>query len=184
MSEIELTPIGAADHARGPGDAPLTLVEYGDFECPYCSTAHTAVAEIERRFAGRLRFVFRQFPLRQIHSHAEAAAEAAEAAGAQGKFWEMYDTLFAHQRALGADALRSYARAIGVPDIERFERELAREYYRPELDRAIEQAEASGVEGTPSFFINGQPFEDDPNVDALSAALEDALAEASSAKTI
>ncbi|MGD0473765.1 MAG: thioredoxin domain-containing protein [Candidatus Velthaea sp.] len=175
MDQIELSPVDSRDHTRGPADAPLTLIEYGDFQCPYCSAAHAAVAEIERRFAGRLRFVFRQFPLRQIHPHAEAAAEAAEAAGAQGRFWEMYDQLFAHSRALGEDKLGAYAQAAGVPDLDRFEHDLAERRYLPELDAAIERAESSGVEGTPAFFINGQPFEDEPSVEALSAALEEAL---------
>jgi protein-disulfide isomerase len=177
MSEIVLTPIGAADHARGPADAPLTLVEYADFECPYCSEARPAVEAVERRFAGRLRLVFRQFPLRQIHPDAEAAAEAAEAAAAQGRFWEMHDQLFAHSKALGREKLHAYAQAAGVPDLDRFDSELAHRRYRPELDAAIERAERSGVEGTPMFFINGQPFEDDATVEALSAALEEALAD-------
>jgi protein-disulfide isomerase len=174
MTDIELSPLSAQDHTRGPADAPLTLIEYGDFECPYCGAAHAVVAEIERRYAGKLRFVFRQFPLRDIHPHAEAAAEAAEAAGAQGRFWEMYEQLFSHARALGRNQLRGYAQAAGVPDLERFERELEAGHYRPELDAAIERAESSGVEGTPMFFINGQPFEDEPSVEALSAALDDA----------
>jgi NhaA family Na+:H+ antiporter len=176
MTEIQLTPVGAQDHTRGPAGAALTLIEYGDFECLYCRQAHAVVAELERRFAGRLRFVFRQFPLRQIHPHAEAAAEAAEAAAAQDRFWPIYDQLFAHSPALGSDQLRSYAQAAGVPDLERFAQELGRERYRPVLDAAIERAENSGVEGTPTFFVNGQPFEDDPTVEALSTALEAAAA--------
>jgi protein-disulfide isomerase len=175
MSEIALSPVGNDDHTRGPAGAPLTLIEYGDFQCPYCAQAHAVVREIERRFAGRLRFVFRQFPLRQIHQHAEAAAEAAEAAGAQGRFWEMYDQLFSHAHALGTGRLHAYAQAAGVPDLGRFDRELTGGRYRPVLDAAIERAESSGVEGTPMFFINGQPFEDDPTVEALSAALEASL---------
>jgi NhaA family Na+:H+ antiporter len=174
MTQIDLSPVDARDHTRGPADAPLTLIEYGDFQCPYCREAHAVVADLERRFAGRLRFVFRQFPLRRIHTHAEAAAEAAEAAGAQGRFWEMYDQLFAHSRALGDDKLSAYAQAAGVPDLARFEREREGGHYRAALDEAIERAEASGVEGTPTFFINGQPFEDDPTLEALSAALDDA----------
>lgn len=175
MTQIDLSPVDARDHTRGPADAPLTLIEYADFECPYCREAHAVVADVERRFAGRLRFVFRQFPLREIHPHAEGAAEAAEAAGAQGRFWEMYDRLFAHSRALGSDNLTGYARAAGVPDLERFERELGERRYRAVIDEAIDRAEASGVEGTPTFFINGQPFEADPTVEALSAALDDAV---------
>jgi protein-disulfide isomerase len=176
MEEIVLSPVDATDHARGPADAPLTLVEYGDFQCPYCAQAHTIVADVERRFAGRLRFVFRQFPLREIHPHAEAAAEAAEAAAAQGRFWEMYDQLFAHSRALADADLVTYAKAAGVPDLDRFTRELRDGTYAPVLDAALERGESSGVDGTPAFFINGEPFEEDPSVESLSAALETAAA--------
>jgi NhaA family Na+:H+ antiporter len=183
MTDIALTPLSAADHARGPHGAPLTLIEYGDFECPYCSDAHAAVHEIEQRFAGRLHFVFRQFPLREIHPHAEAAAQAAEAAGAQGRFWQMYDELFAHAKALGGNKLAGYAKAAGVPDLERFAAELATGRYRSDLDAAIERAQASGVEGTPMFFINGQPFEDEPSIEALGAALEAALGEQNAASS-
>ena len=171
--DIELTPVSPADHVRGPSDAAVTLVEYGDFECPYCGEAHAIVSQIEKQFSGRLKFVFRQFPLREIHPHAEKAAEAAEAAGAQGKFWEMYDQLFAHQEALGDAELREYARIAGVADLERFERELKDGRYKRELDAALERGEESGVDGTPMFFINGQPFEDDPTVEALGAAIEE-----------
>jgi protein-disulfide isomerase len=177
MSETALPSVDADDHARGPVDAPLTLIEYGDFQCPYCAAAHPVVDEIERRFAGRLRFVFRHFPLRQIHPHAEAAAEAAEAAGAQGRFWEMYHELYHHSRALGDEHLHGYAKAAGVPDLERFDHELAAGTYRHVLDTAIERAEESGVEGTPMFFVNGQPFEEEPSVEALSEALEEAQAD-------
>jgi protein-disulfide isomerase len=176
MNDVELSPIDATDHVRGPADAALTLIEYGDFECPYCHAAHALVAEIERQYAGRLRFVFRQFPLRSMHPHAEAAAEAAEAAGAQGRFWEMYDQLFEHSRALEPDKLRAYAQAAAVPDLARFERELTSGTYRPSLDAALARAADSGVDGTPMFFINGQPFEDEHTVEALTAALDEALA--------
>ncbi len=172
MENIELTPVGATDHTRGPASAPVTLIEYGDFQCPYCSEAHTIVSELERRFSGRMRFVFRQFPLREIHPRAAAAAQAAEAAGAQGKFWEMYDELFTHQRALADADFRRYARSAGVGDLERFDRELTTNAYQHAIDAAIEQGESSGVDGTPMFFINGQPFADEPTLESLSAALD------------
>lgn len=172
MSEIMLSPVDAHDHARGPADAPLTLVEYADFQCPYCAEAEPAVREVERRFGGRLQFVFRQFPLVSIHDHAGKAAEAAEAAAAQGRFWEMTEQLFGHFHALDEAKLRGYAHAAGVPDLDRFERELRDGRYRPDIETALERAESSGVDGTPSFFINGQPFEDEPTVEALSSALE------------
>src|SRR5205823_4128670 len=99
-------PVSERDHIQGPISAPVTLVEYGDYECPYCGQAHPIVKELQQRLGDRLRFVFRNFPLTQIHLHAEHAAEAAEAAGAQDKFWEMHDTLFEHQRALGDKHLK------------------------------------------------------------------------------
>jgi len=175
MTDIALSPVDAHDHVRGPADALVTLVEYGDFQCPYCVEAHAVVGEIEQRFAGRLRFVFRQFPLRAIHVYAEAAAEAAEAAGAQGKFWEMYDRLFAQSRGLVGGQLAQYARDAGVADLERFTRELEAGTYRGRIDAALARGEESGIEGTPSFCINGEPFEDEPTVDALSTAIEAAL---------
>jgi protein-disulfide isomerase len=177
MSEIMLSPVDERDHARGPVGAPLTLVEYADFQCPYCAEAEPAVREIERRFNGRLRFVFRPFPLASIHEHAEIAAEAAEAAGAQGRFWEMTEQLFAHSHALGESKLLGYAKAAGVADLDRFEHDLRDGRYQSEVEGALARAESSGVDGTPSFFINGQPFEEEPTVEALSAALEAAAQE-------
>ncbi len=171
MTDVELSPVDAGDHVRGPADAPLTLIEYADFECPYCREAYPIVQHVERRFAGKLRFVFRQFPLTGIHEHAQAAAEACEAAGAQDRFWQMHDQLFTHAD-LDAGHLRGYAQAAGVADIERFDREVAAETYAATIAAAVQRAQASGVEGTPMFFINGSPFEDEPTVEALSAALE------------
>lgn len=176
MTDIELTPLGPNDHTRGPADAGVTLIEYADFECPYCREAHAVVVALEKRLAGRLRFVFRHFPLREMHPHAEPAAEAAEAAAAQGKFWEMHDALFSDRHPLDTAGLRAHAHDAGIPDLARFERETADERYGPVLDAAIENAEASGVEGTPMFFINGRPFEDEPSLELLGAALEAELA--------
>src|SRR5580765_3448668 len=102
-------PVGTRDHAQGPADAPVTLVEYGDYECPHCGRAHPIVKEVQRRLGSKLRFVFRHFPLKEIHPHAEHAAEAAEAAGAQGKFWEMHDRLFERQFALEDSSVLEYA---------------------------------------------------------------------------
>src|SRR5258706_4325395 len=109
-------PVGQRDHQQGPETAPVTLVEYGDYECPFCGKAYPIVKEIERRLGDRLRFVFRNFPLTQSHPHAEHAAEAAEAAAVQGKFWEMHDTLFEHQSALDDAHLVHYAVAPNVDD--------------------------------------------------------------------
>src|SRR5919199_5615233 len=107
-------PVAERDHIQGPSTAPVTLVEYGDYECPYCGAAHPIVKEVQRRLGDRLRFVFRHFPLTNVHPHAQHAAEAAEAAGAQGKFWAMHDTLFEHQRALDDAHLEEHAAALGL----------------------------------------------------------------------
>src|SRR2546423_12240032 len=114
-------PVSQRDHQQGPETAPVTLVEYGDYECPYCGEAHPIVKELQRRLGDRLRFVFRNFPLTNAHPHAEHAAETAEAAGAQGKFWEMHDYLYEHQRALDDEHLETYAGTLGL-DVERFDR--------------------------------------------------------------
>src|SRR6266568_3752667 len=121
-------PVGPRDHQQGPENAPVTLVEYGDYECPYCGEAYPIVKEIQRRLGDRLRFVFRNFPLTQSHPHAEHAAEAAEAAAVQGKFWEMHDTLFEHQQALDDTHLVHYAVALQLEQ-EKFEREMTEHVY-------------------------------------------------------
>ena len=123
-----ILPVGDRDHTLGPQDAPVTLVEYGDLECPYCSQVNPVIRELRRRLGGRLRYVFRQFPLRAAHPHAQIAAEAAEAAGAQGKFWEMHDYLLEHQGALDEKHLLQYAAELEL-DIDRFERELKEHRY-------------------------------------------------------
>ena len=116
-------PVGPRDHVEGSAAAPVTLVEYGDFECPHCGRAHPILKEVQRHFGKRLRFVFRHFPITTSHPHAEHAAEAAEAAAAQDHFWEMHDTLFEHQRALDDAHLEKYAQAIGL-DVKRFDKEM------------------------------------------------------------
>jgi protein-disulfide isomerase len=151
-------PVGARDHIQGPADAPTTLVEYGDYECSHCGAAYPIIKAVQRRMGKRLRFVFRNFPLNEAHPHAEAAAETAEAAGAQGKFWEMHDTLFENQEALELDALASYATKLGL-DVKRFERELEKRMYLPHVKEDFAGGVRSGVNGTPSFFINGVRFD-------------------------
>ncbi|HEU4563695.1 MAG TPA: thioredoxin domain-containing protein [Gemmatimonadaceae bacterium] len=159
MSEGQLTPpVGGDDHVAGPDDAPVTLVEYGDFECPYCGMAYPIVHAIRRALGPRLRFVYRHFPLRESHPHAQHAAEAAEAAGAQGKFWAMHDQLFEHQDALGDAALIHYARAIGL-DADRVARELEARTFEPRVRQNFRSGVKSGVNGTPTFFINGERYD-------------------------
>ncbi|MGR7026294.1 Na+/H+ antiporter NhaA [Geodermatophilus sp. URMC 62] len=158
------------DHVRGPVDAPLTLVEYGDFECPFCGRATGAVEELRERFGDRLRYVFRHVPLVDVHPHARLAAEAAEVAAAQGRFWEMHDRLFAEQDRLAAPDLLEHAAAIGL-DVPRFARDLGAGRYARRVQEDVESAEASGVEGTPTFFVDGRRHTGPFDADTLAAAL-------------
>jgi protein-disulfide isomerase len=145
-------PLSDRDHVRGPATAAVTLVEYGDYECPFCGAAAPAVKEVQQ-LLGDVLFAFRHFPLTQIHPHSFQAAEAAEAAGAQGSFWEMHDLLFAHQDALALQDLFVYARALGL-DLERFARELANNTHAVRVREDLMSGIRSGVNGTPTFFIN------------------------------
>jgi protein-disulfide isomerase len=153
-------PVSADDHASGLPGAPLTLVEYGDFECPSCGMAYPIVKSVQRALGSNLRLVFRNFPLSEVHPHAEHAAEAAEAAGAQGKYWEMHDTLFEHQDALGDRALVAYAGALGL-DSARVRRDLTAGSYTDRVRRDFVGGVRSGVNGTPTFFINGERYDGD-----------------------
>ena len=160
----------ARDHIRGAPDAPVTLVEYGDFECPYCGRAEPAIRELLADWGDDLRYVFRHLPLSDVHPWAQLAAEAAEAAGAQGKFWEMHDLLLAHQGELTPGHLRRYAQELGL-DVERFAEELRRRVHAARVGEDVASADASGVSGTPSFFINGRRHNGVYDVDTLSAAV-------------
>jgi NhaA family Na+:H+ antiporter len=142
------------DHVRGAADAPVTLVEYGDFQCPYCGEAYPVVKHLLERFGDQLRFVFRHMPLADLHPRAPAAARAAEAAGAQGRFWEMHDRLFEHQLELGDGDLRGHAEAIDL-DLERFERDLADSALAARVEADLRSGARSGVPSTPRFFVNG-----------------------------
>ncbi len=156
---IDLTQlITEHDHVQGLATAPVTLVEYGDYECPYTRRAEPIRKAIQGRFGDRLRFVFRNFPLTQIHPHAQHAAEAAEAAAEQNKFWEMHDYLFAHQHALDDDHLAHYATVLGL-DSSRFERELAAHTHAARIRADVEGGLQSGVGGTPTFFVNGVQYD-------------------------
>lgn len=160
----------AVDHIRGPVDAPLTLVEYGDFECPFCGRATGAVEEVRERFGDQLRYVFRHLPLPEVHPHAELAAEAVEAAGEQGKFWAMHDRLFANQTALEPGDLVDHAIALGL-DVGRFTRALGSGDHAAHVREDVASAQASGAEGTPTFYVNGQRLLGRYDADALAAAL-------------
>jgi NhaA family Na+:H+ antiporter len=145
----------ARDHVRGNADAPVTLVEYGDFQCPYCGEAYPVVEQLRRRFGDQLRFVFRHMPLPDLHPRAPFAAEAAEAAGAQGRFWELHDRLFEHQHQLDDAELRGHAEAVGVEDGERFDVELRDRVHAAKVDEDFESGARSGVPSTPRFFVDG-----------------------------
>jgi Na+/H+ antiporter NhaA len=143
------------DHVRGPEDALVTLVEYGDFECPYCGQAESVVRELLASFDEDVRYVWRHLPLNDVHPHAQLAAEASEAAGAQGRFWEMHDTLLGHQGDLRQAHLATYAEELGL-DTERIVEELRRRTHAPRVSEDVASADESGVSGTPTFFVNGR----------------------------
>jgi protein-disulfide isomerase len=147
-------PVGERDHVRGPAEAPVTLVEYGDFECPYTRRARPVVRRLGQDFGDRLLLVFRNFPLSRIHPHAQAAAEAAEAAAAQGRYWEMHDLLLENQRHLEDEYLKRYAQQLGL-DTERFERELAQHAHARRVREDLRGGLKSRVRGAPTFFVNG-----------------------------
>jgi len=163
------------DHIRGPGDAAVTLLEYGDFECPYCGMASVVVEQVINEMGDQLRYVFRNFPLVQLHPHAERAAEAAEAAGAQGQYWPMHYTLFDNQSALEDPDLLTYAQALGM-DVDQFANDLETGTYQQRVSEDLVSGINSGVSGTPTFFINGAKHEGSWDAASLLAALHDAAA--------
>jgi protein-disulfide isomerase len=147
-------PVTAVDHALGSEHSPVTVVEYGDFECPICKQAAPAVKLVLERFGARIRFVFRHFPVESAHPHAMHAAQAAEAAGGQGKFWQMHDLLFDNQRHLKIANLREYAQRLDL-DMPRFIAEMDDEIYLQRVREQMEGGKRSHVRGTPTFYING-----------------------------
>jgi len=167
------------DHARGPADAPATLVVYGDYECPYTHEALVVVARLRPQLGNQLRFVFRNFPLTEIHPHALRAAEAAEAAAAQDHFWVMHDYLFAHQHSLEESSLLQYASALDL-DTARFEQDLATHAQMGRINADVESGLSSGVQGTPTLFINGVLSNAPRDFDSLGAALQRAIDQSSS----
>jgi Na+/H+ antiporter NhaA len=162
------------DHVRGPADAPVTLVEYGDFECPYCGLAESVIRELLASFGDDVRYVWRHLPLNDVHTHAQLAAEAVEAASEQGKFWEMYDTLLAHQSELTPSVIGRLAEALGL-DTERFWDELRRREYASRVAEHVASADSSGVSGTPTFFINGRRHYGAYDLETLSEEVRAAL---------
>ena len=163
------------DHIQGPEDAPATLVEYGDYECPYCGAAYPIIKELQARMGERLRFVFRNFPITTSHPHAEQAAEAAEAAASQARFWEMHDLLYENQQALRHEDLRAYAGRLSL-DVATFERELAEHVHAARVREDFMSGVRSGVNGTPTFYVNGVRHDGSYDLETLLGVLEEAAA--------
>jgi protein-disulfide isomerase len=167
-------PVSEIDHTLGPAHAPVTLVEYGDFECPICKQAAPAVKLMLKHFSGKLRVVFRHFPQEEVHPHALQAALAAEAAGGQGKFWLMHDLLFENQSHLKPQHLRSYAEQLEL-DMVRFDADMEDELYLQRIREHIDGGMLSGVRATPTFFINGRIHDASFGMQSLMDGIDAAL---------
>ena len=173
---IDLIPaVNSNDHIYGNLHAPLELVEYGDYECPFCGQAYPIVKNIQEKLGWDLKFIFRNFPLRKIHPHAYPAAVATEAAALQGKFWEMHDIIFENQKTLEPENILSFANNIGL-DVNRFEKDIANEDLYLKAKRDFESGMKSGVNRTPTFFVNGRKFNGDWSKGQLLRYLECELA--------
>ncbi|MDB5038770.1 MAG: oxidoreductase [Bacteriovoracaceae bacterium] len=163
-------PVSEKDHIQGNENAPVTLVEYGDYECPYCGMAYPMIKKVQRHFADDLRFVFRNFPLSESHPHAVQAAEATEAAGLRGKFWEMHDTLYENQDALETDDIFLYSERIGLK-LDQFKKDLSNKDVILKVQSDFKSGVRSGVNGTPNYFINGFKYEGDNLTEAITKIL-------------
>jgi protein-disulfide isomerase len=166
------TPVSRDDHTRGPEGAPLVLLEYGDYECPFCGRAYLVVKRLEAAFKNDLRFAFRNYPLPHKHPNAENAARAAEAAAQQGKFWEMYDLLFENQDNLTMEFLEEYAAALDL-DLDRFAADMRSPRSEQKINSDRERGDRSGVDGTPTFYINGIRYDGDWSYDSLHLLLQE-----------
>ena len=175
MSSLTL-PVSERDHIQGSTNAVLTIVEYGDYECPFCGEAHTIVKEVLHRLGDKLCFVFRNFPLSKIHPHSRRAAEVAEAAAAQGKFWEMHDYLFDHQDALDDEHLWQYAAALGL-DISRLDLEMSGGAHKSRIREDMLSGVRSGVNGTPTFFFEGVRYDGPMELESFLSAIKEKIAD-------
>ena len=158
MSAHLKPPVSDKDHSKGDAGASIELVEYGDYQCPHCGAAYPVIKEIQKVFGNQVRFVFRNFPLSEIHPYAVPAAIATEAAGMQHKFWEMHDIIFEHQSSLDPQGIRKMAETIGL-DMETFASDMDHEILQAKVEADFESGVRSGVNGTPSFFVNGSKFD-------------------------
>ena len=174
MQHISLAvPVSERDHSQGPATAAITLVQYGDYECPYTRQSTWVVQAMQQELGDQLRFIYRNFPLTEIHPHALHAALAAEGAAAQGKFWEMHDYIFHHQHTLADADLEHFAEAVGL-DLQQYRRDMREQRALARIEEDVEGGERSGVQGTPTFYINGVIYRGSWEHDALLAALQSA----------
>jgi|SRR5882724_522110 len=170
MSTLKI-PVSVADHIQGEENAPVTLVEYGDYQCPYCGQAYPIVKRVQKHFGKRLRFVFRNFPLIEMHPDAEFAAETAEFASAQGKFWETHDMLYENQKRLGGELYAEIAKQLKLAPTD-LRGALEKREFAPRVRADFSGGVRSGVNGTPTFFINGQRHDASFDYDTLVTAIE------------
>ena len=173
MTQLKLA-VNSKDHIQGKNTAPLELVEYGDYQCPHCGHAYPIIKNVQRNLGPDLKFVFRNFPLSEIHPDAFNAAVAAEAAGLQKKYWDMHDIIFENQQALDFENLFLYAKTIGL-DLERFKDDIQKNTTTTKVEQDFESGVRSGVNGTPSFFINGKKYNGDWEEDMFSQYLKSKL---------
>jgi protein-disulfide isomerase len=176
MSQFEarlVLPVGDRDHTQGSAAAAVTLVEYGDYQCPYCGQAYPIVKSVQEQMGESLRFVFRNFPISTAHPHAQHAAEAAETAAEYGKFWEMHDALYEHQSTLKDSDLRHLAESVGV-DADAFDRDMVAHRFADRVQEDFMSGVRSGVNGTPTFFINGVRYDGSWDPETLLDALQQA----------
>jgi protein-disulfide isomerase len=170
MSDLKI-PVTSNDHVQGDPKAPVTLVEYGDYQCPYCAAAHVVVKLLQQHYGKDLRFVFRNFPLTQLHPEAAPAAETAEFAGAHGQYWEAHDALYENQTALGLPLYETLVKELGLSAAE-LRQALAEHSYLPKIKADFDGGVQSGVMGTPTFFINGDIYQGSSDLGSMAAAIE------------
>lgn len=167
-------PVTEQDHIQGSKNAPITLVEYGDYECPYCGKAYPMVKAVQKHFGNKLRFVFRNFPLKEAHPHAEMAAEAAEFAATKGIFWEMHDRIYENQDHLSIENLLELGQSLGL-SVEELKKALQKSSFEDKIQKDFIEGIKSGVNGTPTFFINGQRYDGNYDYDSLVNAIDSIL---------
>ena len=178
MENVTVPEITATDHVLGPGDAPVTVLEYGDYECPFCRGAARDLHRMLDLYPGSIRFVFRNFPIPQLHPHAEQAAEAAEAAAAQGRFWEMYELLLRPSSGLDVDSLLGYARDLGL-DLDRFGKEVTGAVHAAKIEQDVREGVRNGVNATPKFYVDGRRIDGKFPLEGLEDAIRASIRAAS-----